>query len=81
MKEMVWTGHVACMGQMRNAYTILVGKPEGKRPFRRPRSRWEVNISTDLREIGWEIVDWVNMVQDMNKWRVLVNTLMKLRVP
>jgi hypothetical protein len=54
---MKWAGHVAHMGEMRNAYKILVRKPEGKRPLRRPRDRWEDNIRMDVREVGWEDVD------------------------
>jgi hypothetical protein len=54
---MTWARHVACMGEVRNAYNILAGKPEGKRPLRRPRHRWEDNIIMDLRETEWEVVD------------------------
>jgi hypothetical protein len=57
-----------------------VGKPEGKRPLRRPRRRW-VNIKMDLREIGWDGVDWIDMAQDRGQWRALVNTILNLRVP
>jgi len=56
---MRWVGHVACTGEMRNVYKILVGKSEGKRPLGRPRHRWEDNIRMDLREIRWEGVDWI----------------------
>jgi hypothetical protein len=56
------------MGKMKNAYKILVGKPEGKRPFRRPRCRWKDNIIMDIREIGWEGVDWIHLAQDRNQW-------------
>jgi hypothetical protein len=59
---------------------ILVGKPEGKRPLGRPRSRWEDNIRIDLREMGWEGVDWMNVTQDRDQWWILVNTVMNLRV-
>jgi ribosome biogenesis protein Nip4 len=59
----------------------LVGKPGEKRPLERPELRWEDNIRTDLREIGWKDVDWMQMVQDRDKWRSLVNTVMKLRIP
>jgi len=55
---MRWAGHVACTGEMRNAHKILVRKPEGKRPLARPRHRWEYNIRMDLKEIGWEGMDW-----------------------
>jgi hypothetical protein len=69
------------MGEKRNTYTILVGKPEGRRSLRRPRRRCVDNIKMDLREIGWDGVDWVDMAQDRDQWRALVNTVMNLRVP
>jgi hypothetical protein len=80
-KRMRWAGHVARMGETKNAYRILVGKPEGKRPLARPRRRWVDNIKIDLREIGWDGVDWVDLSQDRDQWRALVNTVMNLRVP
>jgi hypothetical protein len=64
----------------RNAYRILVGKPEGKRPLERPRRRWKDNIRIYLREIGWGGMDWIDLVQDRNQWRALVKTTMNLRV-
>jgi len=70
-----------CMGDMRNAHNILIGKPEGKRPLGRPRSRWEGNIGMDLREIGWESVDWIHLAQDRDQWLALMNTVMNLRFP
>jgi hypothetical protein len=66
---------------MRNGYTILVGKPEGETPLGRPWRRWEDNIKIDLMGIGWEVVDWIHMVQDKGWWRALVNTAMNLQVP
>jgi hypothetical protein len=66
---------------MRNAYKILVGKPEGKRPLGRPGRRWEDNIRIDLRKIGWKAVEWMYLARDTNKWQVLVDTVMNLRVP
>jgi hypothetical protein len=62
------------------AYRILVGKPEGKRILKRPRRRWVDNMKMDLREIGWD-VDWIELAQDRDQWRALVNTVMNLRVP
>jgi hypothetical protein len=64
----------------RNAYRILVGKPKGKRPLGRPRCRWVDNIKMDLREI-WDGRDWIELAQDRDQWRALVNTVMNLRVP
>jgi hypothetical protein len=75
-----WAGHVARMGE-RTAHRISVGKPEGKRPLGRPRRRWVDNIKIDLREIGWDGMDWIHLAQDMHQWKVLVNTVMNFRVP
>jgi hypothetical protein len=69
------------MGQKTNAYRILVGKPEGKRPLRRPKRRGVGSIKMDLREIGWYGVDWVDLAQDRDQWRALANTIMNPRVP
>jgi hypothetical protein len=69
------------MGEKRNAYRILVGKPDGKRPLGRPRRRWVDNIKMYLREIGLDGMDWIDLAQDRDRWRALVNTLMNLRVP
>jgi hypothetical protein len=78
---MRWAGHVSRIEEKRNAYRFLVGKPEGKRPLGRPRRRWADNIKMDLLEIGWGGVDWIGLALDRDKWRALVNALMKLRVP
>jgi hypothetical protein len=69
------------MGEKRNAYRILVGNPEGKRPLGRPRRRCMDNITMYLKEIGWDGVDWIDMAQDRDQWRALVNTVLNLRVP
>jgi hypothetical protein len=65
----------------RGVYRILVGKPEGKRPLVRPRRRWEDNIKADLQEVGCGIMDWIELAQDRDRWRALVNAVMKLWVP
>jgi hypothetical protein len=68
-------------GEKRNAYRILVGNSEGKRPLQRPRRKWVDNIKMDLRGIGWVGMDWIDLAQDRDEWRALVNTVMNLRVP
>jgi hypothetical protein len=80
-RRMRWEGNVAWMWEARNAYRILVGKPGGNRRLGRPRRRWVDNIKMDLREIGWDGVDWDSLAQDRDLWRALVNTVMNLRVP
>jgi hypothetical protein len=80
-RRMRWAGHVARMGEERNVYMLLVGKPEGKRPLGRPRRRWINNIKMELLEIGLSVVDWIGLAQDRYKWRALVNSVMNLRVP
>jgi hypothetical protein len=67
--------------EKRNAYRMLVGKPEGKRPLGRPRRRWVDNIKVNLRKIGWYSMDWIDLAQDRDQWRALVNTVMSLRIP
>jgi hypothetical protein len=69
------------MGEKRNAYRILVGKPGGKRPLGGPRHRWVSDIKMDLREIEWVGVDWIDLAQDRDQWSTLVNTVMDLPVP
>jgi hypothetical protein len=69
------------MGETRNAYRLLVGKPEGRRPLGRPRCRWVENIKMALLEIGWGGVDSIGLAQDRDKWRALVNAVINLRVP
>jgi hypothetical protein len=79
-RRMRWAEHVARMGEERNVYRVLMGKPEGKRPLGRPSHRWEDGIRMDLREIGWRSVDWIQLAQDRDRWRALVNTVMNLQV-
>jgi hypothetical protein len=67
-------------GEKRNAYRILVGKPEGNRPLGMHRRRWEDNIRMNLREIGWGGMDWIDLAQDRDQWRALVNTVMNIWV-
>jgi hypothetical protein len=67
-RRMRWAGHVARMGEPRNAYRILVGKPEGKRPLGRPRRRWVDNIKMDLRETGWDGTDWIGLDRTGSHW-------------
>jgi hypothetical protein len=69
------------MGEKRNAYRILVGKPEGKRSLRRPRRRWVDSIKLELREIGWDGMDWIDLAQDRDQWRALVNMVSNHRIP
>jgi transcription termination factor 2 len=80
-RRMRWAGHVARMGETRNAYRILVGKPEVKKPLGRPRRRWVDNIKIDLRAIGWDDMGCNDLAEDRDHWRALVNTVMNVRVP
>jgi hypothetical protein len=68
-------------GAKRNAYRVLVGKPEGKRPLGRPRCRGVDNTKMDLRDIGWDGMDWIDLAQDRDQWRALANTVMNLWLP
>ncbi|KAJ4443915.1 hypothetical protein ANN_05702 [Periplaneta americana] len=79
-RRLRWAGHVARMGESRNAYRVLVGRPEGKRPLGRPRRRWEDNIKMDLREVEYDR-EWINLAQDRDRWRAYVRAAMNLRVP
>ncbi|KAJ4437765.1 hypothetical protein ANN_13703, partial [Periplaneta americana] len=80
-RRLRWAGHVARMGESRNAYRVLVGRPEGKRPLGRPRRWWEDNIKMDLREVGYDDRDWINLAQDRDRCRIYVRAAMNLRVP
>ena len=75
-----WAGHVTRMCEERGVYRVLVGKPEGRRPLRRPRRRW-VDIRIDLQEVRCGYMDWFGLAQDRESWRTLVSAVMKLRVP
>jgi hypothetical protein len=68
------------MGEKRGAYRILVGRPEGRGPLERPRRRWEDNIKMDLQEVGWADMDWIELAQDKDRWRALVNAVKNFRV-
>jgi hypothetical protein len=78
--RMRWAGHVARMGERRGVYSVLVGKPEGKRPLGRPKRTWEDNIKMDLQEVRWG-VDWIELAEDRDRWRTLVSAVMNLRFP
>jgi hypothetical protein len=80
-RRLRWTGHVARMGEGRDVYRVLVGRPEGKRPLGRPRRRWTDDIKMDLREIGIYEANWIRLAQDRVQWQAFVNTVMDLRVP
>jgi hypothetical protein len=79
--RMRWTGHVAPMGKKTNAHRILMGSLERKRPLNRPRRRWVVSVKMDLREKGWDGMDWIELSRDRDQWMALVNTVMKLQAP
>ena len=80
-RKMKWAGHVACMGEEREVYRVLLGKLEGRRPLRRPRRRWVDNIRMDLQEVGYGYMDWIGLAQDRDRWRTLVSAVMNLQVP
>jgi hypothetical protein len=80
-RRMRWAGHVARMGDKKNAYRLLVGKPERRRTLGSPTRRWMDNIRMDLVEVEWGEVDWIGLAQDRDRWRALVNSVLNLRVP
>jgi hypothetical protein len=79
-RGMNWTGHAARKGEKKNAYMVLVGKPAGKRPLGRPRRRKVNNIKINFRHREWDM-DWIDLAQDRDQWKILVNTVMNLQVP
>ena len=80
-RTMRWVGHVERMGEEREVYSVLVGKPEGRRPLARPRRRWVDNIKLDLQEVECGYMDWIGLAQDRDGWRTLVSAVMNLGVP
>jgi hypothetical protein len=81
LKRMRWAGYAARIRAKKNTYRILVGKPEGKRPIEKPKRWWVGNIKMNVREIGWDGIDWIVLAEDRDQWKVLVRTVIKLRVP
>ena len=81
LRRMRWVGHVVRMGEEKEVYRVLLGKPEGRRPMGRPRNRWLDNIRMDLQEVGCGYMDWIRLAQDRDSWRMLVSAVMNLRVP
>ena len=73
--------YVVRMEERRGIYRVLMGKPEGRRPLGRPRRRWEDNIKMELQEVGCGVMDWIELAQDRDSWRALVNAVMNLQVP
>ena len=80
-RRMRWAGHTAHMEHCKNAYRVLVGKLEGKRPLGRPRRRWEDNIKMDFREVGCDPGEWIGLAEYRDQWRAYVRAVMNLRVP
>jgi hypothetical protein len=80
-RRIKWAGHVALMGEGRRVYRFLAGKPEGRRPLGRPGCGWEDNIKMDLQEVRCGVMVWIELAQDKNRWRVIVNVVINPRVP
>jgi hypothetical protein len=79
-RRMRRAGHVACMGERKGVYRVLVLEPEGRRPVGRTRRRWESNIKNDFREVGWGVMDWIHLAQERDRWQAFVNAVMNLLV-
>jgi hypothetical protein len=79
-RSMRWVGHGTCVGEGISAYSVLVGRPKGKRQLGRPRHSWDDNIKMDVREIGIDVANWIWLVQDRIQWWAFVNTVMNLQV-
>ena len=80
-RRLRWAGHIARIEEGRGVYRVLVVKSEGKRPLGRPRRRWEDNVKMDHQEVGCGGMDWIELAQERDWWRALVNAIMNLRVP
>ena len=78
-RRMRWAGHVACVGDSKAVYRVVMGRSEGKRPLGRPRRRWVDNIKMNIQEVGWVGVDWLELTQDRYRWRALVNVVRNIR--
>jgi hypothetical protein len=74
-RRLRWAGYVACMGEGRGVYRVMVGKSEGKRPLGRPRRRWEDNVKMDLQDVGCGCEEWIGLARDRDMWRALVSAV------
>jgi hypothetical protein len=80
-RRMRWAGHVARIDARRGGYMVLVGRPDGKRLLERHRRRWEDNINMNIQQVGWRGMDWIDLAEDRDRWRAVLNAVMNLRVP